>query len=59
MMMRLKNACLYLKDETVLDLCDDGAFSSEQGDLRKRKGRRGRNHNRLYIWTIENFIDII
>lgn len=27
--------------------------------MRKRKGRRGRNHDRLYIWTIEEVIDII
>lgn len=27
--------------------------------LRKRKGRRGRNHDRLYIWTIKEVIDII
>lgn len=27
--------------------------------MRKRKGRRGRNHNRLYIWTIKEVIDII
>ena len=30
-----KTLVLYLKDETVLDLCDDGAFSSEQGDFEK------------------------
>lgn len=39
MMMRMKkrlfSLVLYLKDETVLDLCDDGAFSSEQGDFEK------------------------
>ena len=30
-----KTLVLYLKDETVLDLCDDGAFSSEQGDFER------------------------
>lgn len=30
-----KTLVLYLKDETVLDLCDDGAFSSEQGNFEK------------------------
>lgn len=27
--------------------------------MRKRKGRCGRNDDRLYIWTIEEVIDII
>lgn len=30
-----KTLVLYLKDETVLDLCDDGTFSSQQGDFEK------------------------
>ena len=30
-----KTLVLYMKDETVLDLCDDGTFSSEQGDFEK------------------------
>lgn len=30
-----KTLVLYLKDETVLDLCDDGVFSSKQGNFEK------------------------
>mgnify|MGYP007121649970 FL=1 len=36
-----KTLVLYLKDDTVLDLCDDGAFSSEQGDFEKAQRQTG------------------